>query len=517
MIEASNAPWAVGRRRPTTRRLAGAAAVFAVAVGLAVTRSPSSGRAAVAACVAMATMVLCLRFTRACLVGLLVWLPMLGTLRRVFAGVGATSNFDPLLLVGPIVVAALVLIVARGGAFRNRTPLSNGVLVLSGLVGASTVNPLQGGLAVGAAALLFVLVPLLWFWLGRGLLSDVLFKRSLWVTAFAGVSAAGYGLYQVYRGFPTWDARWIEAKGYTALAVGESTRPFASFSNASEYVTFVAIGAVIWVLRARQRRTTLLAGLAIILIAWALAVASVRSITVILLVTLALVFAMSYGFSVVKSAVVGLGALVLFSVGISMLDPAAVGGTRTASLLNRQVTGLSDPFNSDERVSTLPLHLRLIGDGLLSAFRNPVGRGFGSVTIAGNRLGGETLSTEADPSNVAVALGLPGVLAYTFVVFVGLRLAFRRARQEKSFLALAALGVLLVTSLQWLTGGNYATALFPWLILGWLDRPPPPQPRTAVATATLRRAGHPSPRRSPYGRATAQSSSPVLIDERSSG
>ncbi|MDQ6947496.1 MAG: hypothetical protein M3256_14795 [Actinomycetota bacterium] len=169
---------------------------------------------------------------------------------------------------------------------------------------------------------------------------------------------------------------------------------------------------------------------------------------------------------------VGLIGLVVFGVGISMVNPSQLGGAKTSSLLGRQVTGLSDPFNSDQRVSTLPLHLKLIGDGLRSAVRNPLGTGFGSVTIAGLRFGGDTASTEADPSNVAVALGIPGLVAYLWVVFLGLQIAFRKAREEGGLLALVALGVLLVTSLQWLTGGNYATALFPWLILGWLDRPP---------------------------------------------
>ncbi|MDQ6945559.1 MAG: hypothetical protein M3256_04640, partial [Actinomycetota bacterium] len=148
----------------------------------------------------------------------------------------------------------LVAVAAKRGALRDRTRLTTAVLVLSGLVLLSTVNPLQGGLTVGAASLLFVLVPLLWFWLGRGFVTDRLLRRIFSVTAVVAAAAAIYGLFQVYVGFPSWDASWIVAKGYTALAVGASTRPFASFSNASEYVTFLAIGSVVWFVQGFRRR-----------------------------------------------------------------------------------------------------------------------------------------------------------------------------------------------------------------------------------------------------------------------
>lgn len=442
-----------------------------VLVGLAVSASPSLSRAAVAACVAAFLMVSCLRFPRASLIGLVVWLGALGTVRRLFLGAVTSGSQDPFLLVAPAAIVVLVTVAAGRGAFRQRSPLTNGVLVLTGLVLTSTFNPLQGGVSIGAAALLFALFPLLWFWIGRALTDDALLWRILSLVSVVAAAAACYGLFQVYRGFPPWDAEWIAVKGYSALSVGDATRPFASFSNTSEYVTFVAIGGVVWFLRVRQLRGVLIGLPVIAVIAWALSVASVRSIAVLLLVTVALVYALSRGIGALKSTGISLIALVVFGVAISTLDPSGVGGTRTSSLLGRQVTGLADPFNSDQSVSTLPLHLQLIGNGLRTAIRNPIGSGFGSVTIAGVRFGGETASTEADPSNIAVALGIPGLLAYVWVVYFGLRLAFRRARSERSLLPLAAVGVLVVTSLQWLTGGNYATALFPWLILGWLDRP----------------------------------------------
>ena len=55
------------------------------------------------------------------------------------------------------------------------------------------------------------------------------------------------------------------------------------------------------------------------------------------------------------------------------------------------------------------------------ALSHPLGQGIGKVTIAGAKFGGESANTEADPSNVAVSMGVAGVIAYAVVVVVGLR------------------------------------------------------------------------------------------------
>lgn len=410
----------------------------------------------------------CLWAPASAVLWVVAWLTVLAMIRRLLdlAGFGASSS--PLLLVAPIAVVVLVAVAAERGAFVSRTPLANGVLLLTLLVVASAVNPLQGGVAVGIAGLLFVLVPMLWFWIGRALIDDRTLERLLRMISVLAIPAAAYGLIQVYRGFPSWDAQWIETKGYVALRVGDSLRQFASFASTSEYVTFLAIGALVWAIKLRRAGGVFPAALALTVLGWALALASARAILVALPVALGLVFAANRGFGVVKSAVLGLGGLVVLGAIVSTLDSGKVGGARTSALLSRQVEGLSDPFNSD--VSTLPIHIEAVFGGLGLALRNPLGQGVGSATIAAERFGGETVGTESDPSNIAVATGIPGLLAYCFVVVSGFSLAFRTARNQRDMLSLVALGVLVVTSLQWLNGGTYSVAPIPWLMLGWLDR-----------------------------------------------
>src|SRR5580658_8606165 len=90
------------------------------------------------------------RSTRGTLLGLGVWLVALGLIRRlVSSGTGASVSHDPLLLVGPAVLAALFIVSAGRGAFRRKTPLASSVLLLSLLALVEAFNPLQGGFLIG--------------------------------------------------------------------------------------------------------------------------------------------------------------------------------------------------------------------------------------------------------------------------------------------------------------------------------------------------------------------------------
>jgi hypothetical protein len=358
--------------------------------------------------------------------------------------------------------------------------LTKSVLLLTGLILFGAFNPLQGGVGVGAAGLLFVLVPPLWFWVGRALVDDELLARLLRLLALLSVGAAVYGLFQVYRGFPWWDQRWIETKGYTALRVGTSIRPFASFASSAEYVGLLAVGLVLWALRLRRSGWTIPSAAVLFILGWALTVASVRGALVVVPVALGMTFATAHGFGLGRTILAGVAGLFLLGLIVSQFDAGGAGGARTGALVSRQISGLSDPFNS--KTSTLPIHVQALVNGLRDGLRNPVGRGIGVITKAGDRFGTANEATDIDPSNVALAMGVPGLLAYGAVVLLGLRLAFRTARLRRDFLSLAALSIALVTLMQWLNGGVYAVAPLPWVVLGWLDRRPHRGP-DPVATA----------------------------------
>jgi hypothetical protein len=402
------------------------------------------------------------------LYGLIVWVALLGLIRRLVSVPSQGSRLDPLLLVAPLALVVLVAIAARRGAFRHASALSKAVVVLSLLAVAGSINPLQGGLQTGVAGLLFVLVPLLAFWVGRGLCDDSTLTRLLKLVAVLAVGAGMYGLVQTFWHFPSWDAAWIRNSGYMALNVGGTIRAFGTFSSAQEYALFLAVGIGVLLMFGLKGARFPLAVAAVGILGVALFYESSRSAVVSLVLALGIVVGARRRFPLVVGAAVGgiflLGLLLV----ASKFNAPGVGTSSASALATHQLQGLADPLNPTS--SSLLGHLAISGHGLRSALVYPLGLGTGSVSIAAAKFGGLTSNTELDPSNMAVALGIPGLLAYLAVLILGLSKAYRLASTRRDALPSVVLCLLVVTLFQWLNGGLYAVAFLPWLVLGWADR-----------------------------------------------
>lgn len=451
----------------TAERLASLALVAGFLLAGMLVREPQLLRAGFAAALLAVVLALALRSPQTLLLGVVAWLAGLGLGRRLLSSLGAEAGAaDPLLLVAPAALVLVAVVAVDRGAMRPRTGLSAAVMALTGLVVLGALNPLQGSLLAGLSALIFF-VPLLAFWIGRAL-SDEDLKRVLLIVGLLAVPAAGYGLFQTFSGFPSWDRRWIDTNGYEALNVRGATRPFSVFSSGAEYSTYLAIGVVAWLTLVRARAALVLRlAVVALLVAGAVLQAS-RGAVVMLVFGAALVLAARRRLAGPVAVLLAAGTIGLLPVAVAQLAPAAEGDSSAASLLGHFVDGLSDPFNPE--ASTAQVHLSLAVGGVRSILDRPFGHGISTVTIAGSKFGGYNHNTEADPSNASVALGLPGLMAYGLVFALGIAGAYRLAASTGAVLPAAALGVLGVSAFQWLNGGKYAVAFLPWLVLGWVDR-----------------------------------------------
>lgn len=445
----------------------------AAVVGLAITR-PSLTQ--VVMLVAVLPLVVACAFLspRRILLALPLWLVALGLVRRLLLGLGSHALLgDPLLLVEPAVLVLLLAVALARGAGRRRSRLANAVLVLTALALVEVVNPLQGGLTVGVGGLVLVLVPMLAFWIGRSLADDRTLSRLLLALAGLALPAAVYGLVQNVSGFPSWDERWIQSVtvsgAYVALSVGGFIRSFSSFSSSAEYATFLGIGFIVCLAYGRRRATLPLMLAALGLLGTAIFLDSERTVVVLVVVAMGVLLAAVRGVRITTAAAAGVAALVLLVAVASYLVPSSnPSSTSTGSLVGHQVSGLSQPFNSKD--STLGIHVQELVTGLRSTFTHPLGHGTGAINQAATKFGGTNQGTEVDPSNAGVAFGLLGLAAYLVVAVKGLVGAYVLASRRRDPLALAVLGLLIVTFLQWLNGGQYAVAWLPWLALGWVDR-----------------------------------------------
>ena len=263
------------------------------------------------------------------------------------------------------------------------------------------------------------------------------------------------------------------SQGYTALSVGGVIRPFSSLSSASEYAALLVVAIVVgaWLRPIRSPWFVRVPVLAALLVS--LFFESSRGVVFLLVGTTGLILAAQFGVRFRTAVMIGLVAILLLPSVASRLLPqqsaltsgATTGGTN--ALVAHEVSGLTNPTGA---TSTFGIHATEVAQGLQSAFANPVGRGISVVTIAGKKFGGAQQGTETDVSNAGVALGLIGLTLVVAIICVGFRSAYRLALARRDPLAYAALGILGVTFLQWLDGGQYAIAYLPWLVLGWVDR-----------------------------------------------
>jgi hypothetical protein len=442
-------------------------AVVAVTGGFVLT-DPRGLRALLAAAAAVAAAGLGFLAPRRLVYALVVWLTALGLVRRLVSTWSPAGTADLLLLVGPAAILVLFLVAVREGAFRNRTTFASSILVLSLLVLVGAVNPLQGNLVGGVAGLLFVLVPTLGFWIGRAFVDDRTLTHVLILVAGFSVAEALYGYFQSFVGFPSWDSTWIAThqQQYSALWVGNAIRPFGSFSSAAEYAVFLAFGLIVWAaIGISRRRLAGLAAAAALFIA--IFYASGRGTVVLLVAALGLAVAarlrLPFGFAAATAATF----VVLVPLVAGQFAPTTYAPGTEPTLVSHQVSGLANPL--DPQQSTLRGHIALVKDGLVAAFHHPVGNGIASITIAGAKFGGVDQTTEADPSNMGVALGFPGLLVFAYVLVAGFLEAYRFAATRRDALALIALAITTVMALQWFNGGQYSVALIFWLVLGWVD------------------------------------------------
>jgi hypothetical protein len=415
------------------------------------------------------------RSTRGTLIGLAVWLIALGLIRRLIpSGTGGTVSDDPLLLVGPATLGALFIISAGRGAFRQRTPLASSVLMLSALALVEAFNPLQGGLLIGFGGLLFVLLPMLAFWVGRVLVSRHLMRQLLRVLSILVALDAIYGLVQQFAGFPSWDLRWIHSSGYSALNVGGFDRTFASLSSAQEYAVVLGVGLVLWVALFRRGRFvwTVIQLAAVGLLVTALVFESERTALVLVVFAIGAMAAARTGRRPTGAILVGALFLVVLYFGVSQFSSSSdsqVAATNSVSaLMTHLVSGIADPTGQQ---STLPGHLSRVESGIAAGFTEPIGYGTGSITLAASHLGNASLlGTEYDPSNAAVAFGFVGLMLYLLVAGRSLRTVYSLAARRPDPLSIAVLGVAAVTLFQWLNGDLYSVAWLFWLTLGWADQ-----------------------------------------------
>lgn len=421
--------------------------------------------------------------------GMIAYLAIIGGARRWLMPLVGYAAMDPLLLVNAGVVGLFFATLLVKKQLPHDTRSARLVLWLLGIMALQIVNPLQGSIAVGVAGCLFYMVPLLWFYVGRLYGTRPVQRSVLGVIVGVGMLAALYGLYQQWFGFSAGEIEWLKMTNMgMGMGITSSTlRVFSFFTSFAEYVAFVCIAAITcWAAFLRGNRFALVLFLFLLS---AIFLSSSRGGVVNTLFGIVLLWAIQGGTvrvwlpRLVLATVIGVAGLFW---SLQAIETASFGGP-AEDLLGHQ-TQLLDPFS---KASTGDDHAALLGLGIMSGFKNPLGQGLGATTLASGKFGGSNVGTEVDISNLFTSLGAIGGIIYLLLMISTARTAVKQWLLLRDFPSLAVIGILAVTLGQWLNGGHYAAAMTVWFLIGgleWQQRKLIEQGRLAPETKQGRRA-----------------------------
>lgn len=452
--------------------------ISAAVAGLLAVSHPEWYRGALAIALAVNLVVLGMKWPRAAALTTLLFLPFLALIRRVLIDSSGFTSNDPLLLVGPVVALFLLYRLYVVEERRSHDRLFKFMAALLVLTVIQVFNPFAtGGLATAAVGLLFVGVPLLWFFIGRELGDRSSVTVLLYGTIVVACLVAIYGLLQTQFGTITsWDQTWLDLNGYSALNVGDSEtgsviRPFSTFSSNQEYALFLGVGVTCAVAFLLRRRLTVVVALPLLALALFLAGGRGAMVTSALAVVFMLALLTRKWLSGVL--VVALGIAVAYGAAATFgaqIDRAA--GLGGDAVVERNVSGLLQPL--DPGKSTAITHWDLVIESIAAAVTDPVGQGTGATNLA-IKADDPSIAqnSEVDISNTFLNLGMVGGLLYVAIIVLLFRTVFARYVRHRDALSLAVTGVLVVTFGQWLNGGLYAAAPLVWFLAGWASRPDP--------------------------------------------
>jgi hypothetical protein len=400
----------------------------------------------------------------------LLFLILLGDIRRITGLLVGYAGNDPLLLVGvlfSIVAAAPIFLRLR--LKDNPSKLAFGLLVISIL---QIFNPAQGSLLAGFSAATICLPPLLWFWIGRSFGNEKMIGRVIYgILIPAAVLASLVGFYQTFVGVLPWQQEWVDrvSSTYTALHIGKSIRAFGFSTSGSEYQNLLMMATMCCIAAVIAGRRLLAAPLIVLLPG--IILASSRTSILRVLLSGALAFAFSNrrkGTAAVRfvtGLAIGIGGIAVVLSQYGDYKAPTRGATAVDYAIAHQANGLAHPL--DKHYSTAGVHGAEITYGFEIGFRSPLGLGLASSNIAGAKFGAAIQAgSEFDLSDAFIQLGLPGGVMYLVFVFTMIIVGFRYTRVGPRSISLPIAAMLPALVGNWTFPGEWANGPLFFFLMG---------------------------------------------------
>jgi len=418
------------------------------------------------------------------LIGLMVFEPFRGFIRRLQFLFLPYTQSDPIHVVTPLItaVAFIVLLQRRSLRILNESPLAKLVSLLGLIYFVQIFNPLQGGLAIGFSGALFILVPVAWFYFGASV--DPRFaRRAMYLIVLLSLLTSLYGIYHLTYGFPHFEQYWLDhTDNYDSIAVGNIKRALATFSSAEEWGRYIEIGAIIaFGFGAGSSSQLRRAGWFACGAALSVMLLFTGQRTAIFGLILGVIWLIALGARTWRGAVVRL-ALVLASVlTVGILAKAPTNDDvfsrgedeRFGTVLSHSTRGALSPTKEDSLQERIRTWTYLATDIVP---HNPLGLGLGATSLAVGRTEKDSALPPIDSYFISsvITCGLPAALLFLLILGRATVMSWRTLRRDpvdaQVWRVVAALmPVLILNSLFGNTFTLYSVAPFAWLIVGWIS------------------------------------------------
>lgn len=399
---------------------------------------------------------------------LIIYLAIMGFLRRALIPVAGWSSFDPLLILGPVITIFLTLMLfweEKNNQLKNDKPslLFVTMFIYCAL---QVFNPFSGSILTGMTASIYILIPWLWYFLAFYKIRRTDINKIFFTIEVLGFFIAVYGLYQSFHGLLPFEEQWVEISGYAALYLAEGTvRSFGTFPSAQEFVYFCVISFMISFTYTISNSNFRFLHLMVAVVTFS-AIIFASSRTVIFFIVLAIWMVLFVKrktiLGKIVSSIISFGLVGLIWLLLPKVNPSWFG--TAAPAIEHMISGLIDPLSEED---TGVGHINRFVDGILSVFSNPIGHGIGSITNAASKINASSgMTTEVDISNMFVGVGIGGILYFIIIVSTLINI-IKITNRDNTIEIQCILGILIACLGQWINGGFYLTSLLIWLFVGW--------------------------------------------------
>jgi hypothetical protein len=406
-------------------------------------------------------------------VALLIFLPFMAFIRRFIYSFNPYTGFDPILIIAPFLtlfMASYVFLFCGEEIIKyaKKNKLIKYASYFFILLILQVFNPIQGGLAVGFAGIIYWIIPFIWFYLGF-FINKREIQSIFFIILGIGIITALYGLYQIYCGFLPFEKYWIKYGGFSALHVKKFIKAFSTFTNPQEFAQYLSIaGAIAFMYIFRKLSFSWMWIGVFLLLMYGVFMTSSRGAIFLFFVLIGIFMGIKMG-NWVKAIFMNLLFLGIIIIGLSQIPlPSkmiSIGSAKEAHFAHIY-SGIKHPFAKE---STLHIRIMWIKCVLHDLRTTPLGRGIGATTRAVVKFGGRGVAGgEVFHFAIAGSCGIPGIILYILFMYWMIKNSLFLIKKEPLMYTIP--GVLAIWSLIAIDIRLYSIGPFVCLLWGWIAK-----------------------------------------------